>query len=93
MLRLNLIICLVLALPAVPARAEEPIYHFAIAPAPVADVIKAFTAVTGAVVQLPAIDGVGQLPSPGVTGDFSSEQALDRLLAGTALAPRRNGRR
>ena len=90
MLRLNLIICLALALPAAPARAEEPIYHFAIAPAPVGDAIKAFTAVTGAVVQLPALDGVGQLPSPGVTGDFSPEQALERMLAGTALAARRD---
>ena len=89
MLRLNLIICLALALPASSARAEEPIFHFAIPAAPVADAIKAFTAVTGATVQLPAIDGVGLLPSPGVTGDFSPEQALDRLLTGTALVARR----
>jgi catecholate siderophore receptor len=90
MLRLGLIICSILALAAAPARADGPTYRFAIPPAPVADVIAAFTAITGVTVDLTAVDGIGTLPSPGVAGELTAEQALEQLLAGTALAARRN---
>jgi catecholate siderophore receptor len=90
MLRLGLIICLSLA-PAVPARAAEPpTYHFAIPAGPVSTVIAAFTAVTGATVRLPPLDGLGDLPSPGVSGDYTADRGLEELLLGTALAAHRD---
>jgi len=90
MLRLGLIICSALAFTASSSRAAEPTYRFAIPPAPVADVIAAFTAITSVSVDVTAVDGIGTLPSPGVTGIYTAEQALEELLAGTALAARRN---
>src|SRR5262245_47543913 len=87
MLRLGLIIFFGAALAASPA-AAEPTYRFAIPPAPVSEVLAAFTAVTGVEVRLPALDGIGALPSPGVTGDYTAARALEELLAGTALAAR-----
>jgi outer membrane receptor for monomeric catechols len=89
MLRLGLIICSILAL-AAPAAAADATYHFAIAPGPVADVMTTFTAITGIKVDVTAVDGIGTLPSPGVTGEFTAEQALERLLVDTALAARRD---
>ena len=64
MLRLGLIICSALAFTASSSRAAEPTYRFAIPPAPVADVIAAFTAITGVSVDVTAVDGIGTLPSP-----------------------------
>jgi catecholate siderophore receptor len=89
MLRLGLIICSVLVL-AAPTRAAEPTYRFAIPPGPVADVMTTFTAITGIKVDVTAVNGIGTLPSPGVTGEFTAEQALEQLLVGTALAARRD---
>ena len=59
--------------------------RFAIAPGPVADVVKAFQQATGLSVQL-ALDSIGSIQSPGVTGTFSTERALQEMLAGTGLA-------
>src|SRR5215210_7165424 len=82
MLRLNLIVAFIGTLSVATLGAAEPTYRFAISPAPVADVIEQFTAITRMAVSLPPIEGVGQLPSPGVTGEHTAEQGLEMLLAG-----------
>jgi catecholate siderophore receptor len=90
MLRPGLIICFTLALATSHASAAQPpTYQFAIPPGPVAIVLAAFSTVTGATVRLPPVDGIGALPSPGVTGEYTAEQGLEQLLVGTALGARR----
>ena len=59
--------------------------RFAIAAGPVADVIKVFQQATGLSIQL-ALDSIGAIQSPGVTGVFTIEGALQEMLAGTGLA-------
>jgi catecholate siderophore receptor len=92
MLRLGLIISFSLSLvtPSSAATAQPPTYQFAIPPGPVAVVVAAFSAVTGATVRLPPVEGIGTLPSPGVSGEYTAEQALEQLLVGTALGARRS---
>src|SRR5688572_2461961 len=58
---------------------------FDIQAGPLNDVIAAFQTATGAKVTL-ALDSIGQIQSPGVTGRLTPERALQTLLAGTSLA-------
>ena len=59
---------------------------FAIPPGPLDAVLKTFEAVTGVTVTLS--DGIGALPSPGVSGVRTAEQALTALLTGTGVTYR-----
>jgi catecholate siderophore receptor len=58
--------------------------RFEIAAGPVADVIQAFRQATGLSVQL-ALESIGSIQSPGVSGVLTSQQALQEMLAGTGL--------
>jgi catecholate siderophore receptor len=64
--------------------AQEPVVAFDIAPGRLADVVPAFARAAGLKVTLddPAF---GTIQSPGVSGSFSPEEAMKRLLAGTSL--------
>jgi catecholate siderophore receptor len=67
-------------------QSQQPVRRFEIPPGPLDAVLGAFRVVTGREVStaLPAslLQGV---PSPGVSGDYTEEQALERLLAGTGI--------
>ena len=51
---------------------------------PLADVLRAFERVTGTTVTL-AIDSIGTIQSPGVSGSLTAEQALRAMLVGTSV--------
>jgi catecholate siderophore receptor len=59
--------------------------RFDIPPGPLQTVLAAFRAQTGIVATV-AQAGLYELPSPGVSGVFSPQQALEQLLAGTGVA-------
>jgi catecholate siderophore receptor len=63
---------------------------FAIAPGILTDVTGSFETVSGIHVTL-TTEGIGNLSSPGVSGVFTPEAALDRLLEGTGVAWRASG--
>ena len=65
-----------------PAQAEQ--LPFEIAAGTIGSVTQAFEAATGLRVTL-ANDMIRDLPSPGVRGRFSVEQAIERMLAGTGV--------
>jgi catecholate siderophore receptor len=69
---------------------SEPILRFSIPAGPLDGALSAFEAVTGVTVSVsPSLQATVQgLQSPGVTGPYEIEQALERLLAGTGLAYR-----
>ncbi len=67
------------------ASAQASAVQFNIQAGPLNDVIAAFQAATGAKITL-ALDSIGQIQSPGVTGRLTPERALQTLLAGTSLA-------
>ena len=60
---------------------------FAIPPGPLGTVLQTFETITGVVVTL-AEDGLKTLPSPGVSGLKTPQQALDALLTGTGVCSR-----
>ena len=68
--------------PQSPPAAPSTVYQLDIPPAPLADVISAFERVTQLQVTL-VIDSIGSIPSPGVSGGRTVEQALEAILAGT----------
>jgi len=70
--------------PATPASAPV---DFAIPAASLRDVLKAFEAASGVTVQL-AVDSIGTLTSPGVSGHLSAPAALDALLKDTSVRAR-----
>ncbi len=72
-----------------PASAE-PVLRYAIAAGPLGVVIPAFEAAAGVKVSFP-VDSVRDIPSPGVTGVFTAEQALRKLLEGTGVTSRWTG--
>ena len=72
-------------LPLRPGSSPPPATRFAIAAGPVADVIKAFQQATGLSIQL-ALEAIGSIQSPGVSGLFTNERALQELLSGTGLS-------
>ncbi len=61
---------------------DPPARRFDIPPGPLADVLNRFEDVTGVRVTL-AMEAIGTIQSPGVTGLFSIERALEAVLAGT----------
>ena len=63
---------------------SQPVWRFRIGPGPLGAVLTAFEQVTGYRVNV-AKDGIRKLNSPGVSGTFTAEQALDRLLASTGV--------
>jgi catecholate siderophore receptor len=67
------------------AAQHPPQRRYAIAAGPLSTVLQTFTAASGVHVTL-AIDSLGSLYSPGVTGMLTAEQALTRLLDGLGLA-------
>ena len=66
------------------------IFRFSIPAGPLAAALRAFEAVTGVTVSVPASlqATVQGLHSPGITGAYELEQALERLLEGTGLSHR-----
>ncbi len=67
-----------------PIPASLPARRFDIPPGNMADVLQAFEEISGIRV-VPAVDGIGRIPSPGVTGLFTPEQAFDRIVKNTGL--------
>ncbi len=67
------------------AAAQAGAVQFNIQAGPLSDVLAAFQSATGTKVTL-ALDSIGQIQSPGVTGLLTPERALQTLLAGTSLA-------
>ena len=59
--------------------------RFSIQPAPLADVLAAFEALTQVKVAL-SDAGIGSIQSPGVVGELTVRQALEQLLSGTSVA-------
>ena len=66
---------------------SEPVRRFDIPAAPLGDVLTAFQQITGVTVTV-AKEGLRNLPSPGVSGVYTAEQALQKLLADTVLTYR-----
>ena len=66
---------------------QDPAHKFDIAPGPLDDVIEAFKKVTGLQISF-STEGIALLPSPGVKGDYTEDQALRQILAGTSVAYR-----
>lgn len=75
-----------------PAARSAEVMRFSIAAGPLDKVLKAFEVATGFTVnvKIPA-DTAAMMYSPGVSGSFSVEAALARLLEGTSLGFQRNG--
>ena len=70
--------------PATYAQGDLPVYRFAIPPGPLDAAIDAFRRQTGLSVTL-SEQGIGELSSPGVSGVFTAELALQKLLAETGV--------
>lgn len=68
-------------------REQDSVRRFDIPPGALGDVLASFQKLTGVRVSF-ADDKIGTLPSPGVSGVFTVEQALRQLLAGTGVAHR-----
>jgi catecholate siderophore receptor len=66
------------------AKADPPKLQFDIAPGPLDGAIATFQTITGLTIVVVQED-IRTLPSPGVRGLFTPEQALEQLLAGTAV--------
>jgi len=62
----------------------QPVHHFDIPAGPLGEALDAFQKATQIHVIL-AEDAIRTLDSPGVSGDYTDEQALERLLAGTRV--------
>jgi catecholate siderophore receptor len=76
--------------PASAPTSSQPVLRYEVAAGPLGVVLPAFEAASGVKVSVP-LDSVRDLPSPGVSGDFTAEQALRRLLQGTGVSPRWQG--
>jgi catecholate siderophore receptor len=64
-----------------------PVHHFEVPAGRLADILPTFESASGLHIVL-ANSGIGGLQSPGVTGDYTNEQALAHLLEGTSLSSR-----
>jgi PKHD-type hydroxylase C-terminal domain len=62
-----------------------PLRRFDLLPGPLGAVIAAFEQLTGVTVTV-SLEAIRTIQSPGVTGTFTIEQALQQLLAGTSVA-------
>src|SRR5262245_41994143 len=81
---------LLFALPGLVAAADPPsaagsqaTFRFDIPGGPLEAALAAFEAVTGLRVEVPSRATVQSVNSPGVSGTYSADQALERLLAST----------
>src|SRR5262245_45591186 len=63
---------------------ERPVHHYQLPPGPLGEVIAAFEAASGFKVTSP-LDAIRDLPSPGVSGDYTAAQALRKLLESTGV--------
>jgi catecholate siderophore receptor len=63
---------------------SSTVHRFDIAPGPFSDVVSAFERATGVQVTL-AVDSIGSIQSPGVSGSFTAEQALQAMVASTGI--------
>jgi catecholate siderophore receptor len=66
---------------------QETRAQFSIAPGPLADLLERFEQASGVKVTL-AMESLGAIQSPGVSGLYTVEEALQQLVAGTSLAVR-----
>jgi catecholate siderophore receptor len=73
--------------PAQQTQGSMPVRRFNIPPGPLDTVLTAFEPVAGVTVAISA-EGIRSLASPGVSGLYNSEQALEKILADTGLAYR-----
>lgn len=69
------------------AQAARPKLRFNIPAGPLAPALSRFAEITGIQLVYPS-DLVSGLSSPGLSGDFTSTEALQRLVRGTGLSPR-----
>ena len=69
--------------------ASAPVYQFSIGPGSLADVLREFSRMTGVAVTLTEAS-VGRVTVDGLTGSFSAEEGLKKLIAGTQLSVRFN---
>jgi len=72
------------------AQSALPTRHFDVPAGPIEDILPSFEAASGVHVLL-TNDRIGKVQSPGVTGEYTSEQAFDRLLEGTGVSYRFTG--
>lgn len=70
--------------------AQTPIRSYHIAPSSLENALNQFGRETGVLISF-ASDSVGGLQSPGLDGEFSVEQGLQRLLQGTGLQAKASG--
>ena len=66
---------------------SEPVLRFDIPPGSLDEVVDIFKTITGLTVQVRA-NAILTLPSHGVSGDFTSHRALEKLLEGTGVTSR-----
>src|SRR5262245_7448919 len=66
-----------------------PTFQFDIPPGELQQVVARFTAITGRAVLLPPGASLEGLPSPGVVGTFTPDEAMIRALTGTGIAFRK----
>jgi catecholate siderophore receptor len=76
--------------PASAGQSQQPVLRFDIAPGLLDAVLRAFQAACGWTVSAPA-DVAGVVRSAGVSGVYTPDQALERLLSGTGVTYRRTG--
>ena len=93
---LCLLVVVMLRLPATcvaspfpPASGVAATYQFHIEAGPLSQALEAFTDVTGARVVAPAGASLDGLSTEGVVGIYTADGALDILVSGTGLQPRR----
>ena len=67
--------------------AEQGRTQYNVPAGPLADILTAFERASGVKVTL-AMESLGSIQSPGVTGSFTTSEALEQLLAGTSLTAR-----
>lgn len=70
-----------------PAQGQEPVLRFDIPAGTIDSVLHAFQTATGVNVAAPS-DAIRGLPSPGISGVYTIEQALRQMLKGTGVAYR-----
>jgi len=70
--------------PAGEAPGNLPVRRFSIAPGPLSSALSEFQKVSGLKITLLRTE-IGGIQSPGVSGSFTAEQALNKLLAGTGV--------
>jgi catecholate siderophore receptor len=63
---------------------DDSVYNFEIAAGPLDTVVAGYRRITGINVRLTVAD-IGSLPSPGVQGRFTADQALQQMLTGTGV--------